>query len=63
VLGPKTASGTEAAADFILDLHSTTSDMGLSLIMNADYDAFAFRVAHECMKKEPALKVRGGARG
>lgn len=45
-IGPKTANGTGAWADFLIDLHSTTSNMGLSLVMNGAQDAMACRVAH-----------------
>lgn len=44
-IGPKTKTGTEAWADFVLDLHSTSSHMGLSLVMNGTHDGMARRVA------------------
>ena len=43
--GAKTTAKSEGACDFIIDLHSTTSNMGLSLVMCAENDLFSHRVA------------------
>ena len=56
-LGPKREDGCNCACDFVLDLHSTTSNMGLSLIMCADGDPFSRRVAQHLQRDFEGLKV------
>ena len=45
LLGPKVGPKGPAAADFIIDMHSTTSNMGLTVILPSDHDLLALRVA------------------
>jgi len=59
LLGPKSADGADCKTDFIIDMHSTTSNMGLSLVLNAEHDVFARRVAHSLAQSFPALKLTG----
>ncbi|RUM65819.1 MAG: aspartoacylase [Sulfurospirillum sp.] len=54
LLGPKGAEQT--AVDFILDLHSTTANMGLSLVVSSDSPLTWEAVRYLCAKV-PELKV------
>lgn len=62
-LGPKREDGKEAACDFVLDLHSTTANMGLSIVMTADGDPFSRRLAHALAQAFPELKFTGAPGG
>ena len=54
LLGPKGAENTEV--DFILDLHSTTANMGLSLVVSSQSELTWKAVRYLCAK-EPELHV------
>jgi len=54
LLGPKGAEKT--AVDFILDLHSTTANMGLSLVVSST-SALTWDAVRYLCAKEPTLKV------
>jgi aspartoacylase len=54
ILGPKGAE--ETAVDFIVDLHSTTSNMGLSLVIDND-SALTWQVAAYLKEQEPKLSI------
>jgi len=53
-LGPKGAEKT--AVDFIIDLHSTTSDMGLSIVIDND-NKLTWQVAAYLKEMEPNLHI------
>ncbi len=53
-LGPKGAEKT--AVDFIIDLHSTTSDMGLSIVIDND-NKLTWQVAAYLKEMEPDLHI------
>ncbi len=53
-LGPKGAKSTNV--DFILDLHTTTANMGLSLVVSSQSELTWKAVKYLCAK-EPSLKV------
>ena len=53
-LGPKGAKKT--AVDFIVDLHSTTSDMGLSLVIDND-SKLTWQIAAYLKEMEPDLHI------
>lgn len=52
-LGPK----HESAVDFILDIHTTTSNMGVTLILFEGGDEFAFRMASFIKSHIPTVNV------
>ena len=57
-LGPKANSLIPSAADFIIDLHSTNSNVGIVAMISGDSDVFAFRVAkHLQSTSYPELKI------
>ncbi len=53
-LGPKGSESTNF--DFIIDLHSTTANMGMTIII-ADDDALSFIIAARLQKKNPNIKI------
>lgn len=57
--GPKTADGLACKTDFWIDLHSTTSNTGLSLIVNGVHDSFGLRVAQHVQERFPAVRLMG----
>ena len=53
LLGPK----HESAVDFIIDIHTTTSNMGVTLILFEGRDEFAFRMASFIKSHIPTVNV------
>ena len=54
LLGPK--GGDKTAVDFIIDLHSTTSDMGLSIVID-NQSKLTWQVAAYLKEMEPTLNI------
>jgi len=57
--GPKRDDGLDCKTDFWIDLHSTTSNTGLSIIVNGAHDCFGLRVAHHLQQMFPAVRIMG----
>ena len=60
LLGPKRSA--DPRADFVIDLHNTTAQTGVALMLAPD-DAFAHEVANHLMEADPAVVVVEWTRG
>ena len=54
LLGPKRS--TEPNTDFIIDLHNTTAQTGVALML-APNDSFAYEVANHLMEVDPSVRL------
>ena len=62
MLGPKGELHGAVGCDFIIDLHSSTSNVGLVAMVSACHeDPFALRVCHYLQNHFPDLKITTGA--